>query len=116
MNQSNQNLSDKDWENIIHSWEQSGKSQEDYCKENNITMGCFAYRRSKLRKANKKPSKQERQSKFMAVNLVSKSPESHLEQKVKQTIDIQLPEGMLIKMPLHFKKSLVAFILEKMGA
>ena len=38
------------WENHIHQWSQSRKSQTDYCNENNLAIKSFGYWKRKLSK------------------------------------------------------------------
>ncbi len=38
------------WENHIHQWSLSGKSQTDYCNENNLAIKSFGYWKRKLSK------------------------------------------------------------------
>ena len=38
------------WENHIHQWSQSEKSQTDYCNENNLAIKSFGYWKRKLSK------------------------------------------------------------------
>jgi transposase len=46
----NKSKSRQEWETIVNTWKKSGKSQNNFCKENNISISTFGYWISKLKK------------------------------------------------------------------
>lgn len=72
------------WQQHITDWQQSGLSQQDYCKQHELTLSSFGYWRKRL-----KPRKST-SSKLIPVSV----PRPAL-------INVYLPSGVRIETPLH---------------
>ena len=95
-------LSPEAWEILYGNWKKSGLSQRKFCESQGIEYKSFAYRREKASLA-KRRSESSRvlkcpeftpMPKFIPVEPAQKSP-------VSSWIEIQLPHGILLRIPTH---------------
>ena len=72
------------WQQHIDSWKNSGLSQQNYCKQNELTFSSFGYWRGRLKK------NQAASGKLIPVSISRAS-----------LINIYLPSGVRIETPAH---------------
>jgi len=90
------------WEALYDSWQKSGLSQRKFCERQKIEYKAFAYRREKASLAKRraesrvilKSPEPTPIPKFIPIELLQKSP-------VFSWIEVQLPHGILLRIPTH---------------
>lgn len=74
------------WQQHFTDWQQSGLSQRDYCKLNNLTFSSFGYWRKRLQIS------ESTSSKLVPVSVSVSRP---------AMINVYLPSGIRLEAPLH---------------
>ena len=99
-----------DWLELSQDWEQSGLSQQEYCKSKGLSHSTFAQSRSKLMmKGLTKPcykrskcGKSPQAMRFLAVHIPTESISPRLVNTPEEDprfIEVKLPHGIVIRIP-----------------
>jgi len=88
------------WENAIHAWRQSGKSQVQYCEETGLNLSTFGYWRKKIGKP---------QSLLIPVKVQETKPAEPI------LLRIETPQGMKVFLPCDANLNNLSTILKLLG-
>lgn len=93
------------WQALSNEWESSGLRQAEFCQSKGLKFHTFSYWRLRLKKTSKpKPS-------FQAVNI--KQPDN--KSSLKPSVQLRLPNGINVVIPLEADKRLLKAIFELLG-
>jgi len=98
------------WTQHFLEWEQSGETQTDFCKNNNLSHAKFCYWRYYVKRAmRQKKSKKTENKQFVPVKIKANQPASHED---KPIMTIRLPNGVAISIPPRIEPSQHELIMQ----
>ena len=80
-----------------------------------MTIGSFSYWRKKLQRTKeiKSDGGDDAKPKFSSVNIIPNKPTPILKnENMQKHIEILFPDGIILKLPVSFKKAIIIFALE----
>lgn len=114
---SEEKLSKEEWFNYIEAWEKSGKSQTQFCEENNLSYGVFGYWRTAYLKKKVVPVSLGLKAKPLpseqtTPQFISVKPTSSVSCASGETLQARYPSGLTLNLPLSFPIEKMLLILQ----